>query len=75
MAAIRRETTAGDHTMQVGMMEQVLAPGVEHGEKADLRTQVLGISGDSEQGVRCGSEQDTIQLSLIVIGDGGNLFW
>ena len=32
--------------MQVGMMEQVLAPGAEHGEKADLSIQVLGIGGD-----------------------------
>ena len=28
MAAVGRETTAGNHTMQVGMMEQVLAPSV-----------------------------------------------
>jgi hypothetical protein len=28
--------------MQVRMMEQVLAPGVEHGEKANLGVQVLG---------------------------------
>jgi hypothetical protein len=61
--------------MQVGMMEQVLTPGVEHGEKANLRTQMLGISGDGEQGLRRGLEQDAIQLSLVVIGDGGNLFW
>ncbi len=34
------------------MMEQVRAPGVEHGEKANLGAQVFGISGDSEQGLR-----------------------
>ena len=28
--------------MQVGMMEQVLAPSVKYGEKADLGTQVFG---------------------------------
>jgi hypothetical protein len=32
--------------MQVGMMQQVLPPSVEHGEKADLGTQVLGIGAD-----------------------------
>ena len=57
------------------MMEQVLAPGMEYGEKANLRTQVLGISGDGEQGLRCGLEQYAIQLSLVLISDGGNLFW
>ena len=54
-------------------MEQVLAPSVKYGEKADLGTQVLGISGDGEQGLRRGPEQDAIELSLILIGDGGNL--
>jgi hypothetical protein len=54
-------------------MEQVLTPGVEHREKANLRTQVLGISGDGEQGFRRCLEQDAIQLSLVLIGDGGNL--
>src|SRR5262249_10869531 len=73
LGAIRRETAAGDHTMQVGMMEQVLAPSVEHGEKADLSTQVLGISGDGAQSLRRSPEQNAIELSLILIGDCGNL--
>ena len=55
-------------------MEQVLAPGVEHGEKANLGAQVLGIGGDGEQGLGRGPEQDAIELSLILIGDSGNLF-
>ena len=55
-------------------MEQIGAPSVEHGEKANLGAQLLGISGDSEQGLRRGPEQDAIELSLILIGDGGNLF-
>jgi len=46
--------------MQVGVMEQgltlSLTPSMEHGEKAYLRAQVLGISDDSEQGFRCSSE-------------------
>jgi len=32
--------------MQMGMMKQVRAPSMEHGKKADLRTQMFGISGD-----------------------------
>ena len=73
MAAVGRETTAGNHTMQVGMMEQVLAPSVKYGEKADLGAKVLGISGDGEQGLRRGPEQDAIELSLILIGNCCNL--
>ena len=55
------------------MMEQVLAPGVEHGEKANLGAQVLGIGGDGEQGLGRGPEQDAIELSLILIGNCCNL--
>src|SRR6516162_7490685 len=47
---------------------------MEHGEKADLGTQVLGIGSDGEQGLGCGSEQDTVELSLVLIGDRCNLF-
>jgi hypothetical protein len=46
---------------------------VKHGEKADLGAQVLGISGDGEQGFRRGPEQDGIELSLILIGNCCNL--
>ena len=56
-------------------MEQVRAPGVEHGEKADLGAQVLGISADGEQGLRGGSEQDAVELPLVLIGNCCNLFW
>ena len=42
---------------------------MEHGEKADLGAQMLGISGDGEQGFRRGPEQNAIELSLILIGD------
>ena len=56
------------------MMKQVRAPSVEHGEKADLRPQMLGIAGDGEQGLRRGLEQNAIYLSLVVIGHCGNLF-
>jgi hypothetical protein len=38
--------------MEVMMMEQVLAPSVKYGEKANLGAQVLKISGDGEQGLR-----------------------
>ena len=46
---------------------------MKYGEKADLGTQVLGISGDGEQGLRRGPEQDAIELSLILIGNCCNL--
>jgi hypothetical protein len=46
---------------------------VKHGEKADLGAKVLGICGDGESGLRRGPEQDSIDLSLILVGHGSNL--
>src|SRR5271165_5246853 len=57
------------------MMEQVRAPSVEHGEKADLGPQVLGISADGEQGLRGGAEQDAVEFLLVLIGNRCNLIW
>src|SRR5215469_18373731 len=48
---------------------------MKHGEKADLSTQVLGISGDGAQSLRRSPEQDAIELSLVLIGNCRNLLW
>jgi hypothetical protein len=46
---------------------------MEYSETSDLCAQVLGISGDGEQGLGRGLEQDAVELSLILIGNGCNL--
>jgi hypothetical protein len=51
----------------------VLTPSVKYGEKANLGAKVIGVSGDGQQGLRCGPEQDAIELSLIFIGNCCNL--
>src|SRR5438093_1255511 len=43
--AVSRESPGWQDPMQVGMMVQVLAPGVEHGEVPNLRAQRLGVPG------------------------------
>ena len=73
-AAIGRETAAGNDAMQVRMMEQCLAPGVEHGEKAELGAEMLGIGGDRAQGLGGGVKQDPVDRPLFCMGDGGDLF-
>ena len=59
------------------MGEQVLAPGVENAEDADLRAQVLGVGGDFQQGGGAGGEQEMVKLAGVVlrqqvefVGDG-----
>ena len=55
-------------------MKKILAPGVEYGEEADLRAEVLRIGGDDAQGIRRRSEQNSVHQFLVLIGDGGQLF-
>jgi hypothetical protein len=59
--------------MQVGMMKQRLPPSVENSEKAELCAEMLRIGGDGAQGFGDGVEQDVVDRSLVVMGDGGDL--
>ena len=53
------------------MMEQRLPPSVEDGEEAELCAEMLGIGGDRAQSFGGGVEQDVVNRSLVVMGDGG----
>src|SRR5712691_5745921 len=44
--AIRCHPPSGEDTMQMGMMVQLLPPGVQHGEAPDLRAEMLRVPGD-----------------------------
>ena len=45
---IWREPSGRNHTMDMGMMQHGLAPGMENRHKADLSAETLGIGGDLE---------------------------
>ena len=55
------------------MMIEVLPPSVQHGDKADLGTEMLPIGCDGGQGLGCGPEQKAVDLGFVVIGDGADL--
>ena len=54
--------------MYMGVMEQVLAPGVKHGEKTDARSQVSRIGGDLQQRFSHGAKQESVETTLILQG-------
>jgi len=60
--------------MDMGMVEQILPPGVKDGEEADLGSQVLGIAGDDAQRLGGGTEEDAVEDPFVEKGDGGDLF-
>ena len=56
--------------MDVRMMLQLLVPGVEDTEEADLRTQMPGMSSDFEQGLGAGAEQQIVENLLVLQSQG-----
>ena len=51
--------------MQVGMQGQILPPGVQDGQEADLGAQVLGVGGDFQQCACDRFEQKTVYNALV----------
>ena len=56
--------------MDMRMMIEVLAPGVQHGGNADLRAQMLRVGGDCRQRLGGGLEQEAVDLRLVLERDG-----
>lgn len=55
------------------MIVEILAPGVQHGDEADLGTQMSGIGSNPAQCLGDGTKQDRVDLLLVLKGDRGDL--
>jgi hypothetical protein len=55
------------------MMGHRRAPGVEQGGGADPGAEVPGVSGDGEQGLGRGAEQQVVDNRLVLVSDRGDL--
>jgi len=62
---LERETSGWDEAMDVGMVEEILSPGVEDGEKTDIGAQVKRIASQSLQGAGDGGEELGIEQTLV----------
>jgi hypothetical protein len=58
--------------MNVWVMQQVLPPGVQHAQEADLGTEMLRVGGYGVQSLRRSPEQDVVDLGLVLERDGGD---
>src|SRR5579863_3032523 len=67
-SSIRRDPSCRDDTVDVGVGQQVLAPGVENAEDANLRAQMLGIGGNGEQSGGAGREQQMVKQTGVLQG-------
>jgi hypothetical protein len=54
--------------VNVGMQQQVLPPGVQNADHADLGSQVFAISRDLHQSLCAGSEQQVVEQTRVVQG-------
>ena len=55
--------------MDMRMVQDVLTPGMQHAEKADLCPQVLGIGSDLQQCCCTGAKQQVIDNPLVCEGE------
>ena len=69
-ALVERDAAARNHAVEVGMMIEVLSPGMQHCQKANASAQVSGIARDSSQGFGGGAEQDAIDQPLVLERQG-----
>ena len=67
--AVERGSAAGNDTMDVRMVLQGLAPGVENHGGAELGAKMSRIGGDGGECFGCGTEQDCIDGSLVLERD------
>jgi hypothetical protein len=59
----------------MGMKIQILTPTMQHGEEADLGAEMPRIGGNGAKSLGYSPEENAVRYLLVLIGDGGNLFW
>jgi hypothetical protein len=50
------------------MEEQILSPGMQDADYTDLGSQVFGIDGDLQQGLRAGQKQQVVEQARVFQG-------
>jgi hypothetical protein len=53
---VRRQTACWNNTVNVGMLLELLVPGMKDAEESDFRAKALGIAGDLDQRLGAGPE-------------------
>ncbi len=69
---VERRTAAGHDAMDMRVMVEILAPGVEHGDETGFSPQMPRIGGDRLQCLGRRPEQDGVDCLLVLERDLGN---
>jgi hypothetical protein len=65
----RKTRLSTRNAVHMGVVFEVLAPGVQDGHEPDLGPEVLRVGGDLLQGLGGGFEQDPVDLPRVLQGD------
>ena len=66
LRAVGRETADGNHAVEVGMVQQILPPRVEHAEETNRCAEVFGVGGDLEERRRARVEEQVVHDGLVL---------
>ena len=66
LSVVWREPSAWNDTMQMWMEQQILSPGVQNAEEADVGAQVFRIASDLQKRLRHSSEQEVVEFDLVL---------
>jgi hypothetical protein len=61
------ETAGGNDAVKMRMQSQVLSPGVENAEEADLGSEVPGVGRNFEHGLSAGAEEQIVEQPWIAL--------
>ncbi len=61
--------------MQMGMMTQSLAPGVQHSQEANLGAEVFRVRSYRAQGLGYAGEENVVNDTLVLQGQRRKLLW
>lgn len=72
--SIGREATSGDNAVEMGMEEDVLAPGVKNRSEADLRAEMALVPCDFQESPGGGREEAVEEKTLVAQDEGVEFF-
>ena len=67
------ETAGGNDVVDMGMMLEVLSPGMEHAEESDVGSEVLGVASQFEQRRGAGAKEQIVEQPLVLEDKRGEL--
>jgi len=68
---VKGQTAGGNDVVNMGMMLEVLSPGMEHAEKTDVRSQVLGVTSQFEHRRGASAVEQVVQQPLVLQCESG----